>query len=209
MFGLHHAKDAARRAGFLVIVEGYFDVIVPYGSGVQNVTATMGTALTDHHLRQIQHYAKKVVLMFDADPAGINAVLRTLDMFLASEIEARAVVLPQGEDPDSFVRKEGIEQFQAVLEQAPLLLDFVRERMIERYDISQLDQRIACANQLLSVIVKIPNSLERDAQINKTADLVRITDAALKRQLEKISQTGKGSLFDRRLKKWHTSLRSL
>jgi len=201
LFGLHHARDAVRRAGVLVLVEGYFDVIVPYGAGVQNIAATMGTALTEHHLRQIQRYAKKVVLVFDSDPAGINAVLRTLDMFLASDIDARAVVLPQGEDPDSFVRKEGAARFQVEIDQAPLLLDFVRERLIERYDISQLDQRIACANQLLSVIVKIPNSLERDAQINKTADLVRITDAALKRQLENISHTGKGQLVRSSVKK--------
>ncbi|PIE33731.1 DNA primase [candidate division KSB3 bacterium] len=194
LFGLHQAKDAIRQTGFLAIAEGYFDVIVPYGAGIQNIAATMGTSLTESHLRQIQRYTKKVVLVFDSDSAGIKAAMRTLDLFLSSDLEARAAILPQGEDPDTFVRREGGESFRTALERSPLLLDFVRERILERYDISQLDQRIACANELLSIIVKIPNSIERDAQINKTADLVRITDAALKCQLEDISRSGKGRL---------------
>ena len=191
LFGLHQAKDEVRRSGYILIVEGYFDMIVPYGHGVQNAAATMGTALTDQHLRLLQRYAKKVVLVFDSDPAGIKAVMRTLDLFLASGFEARAVVLPQGEDPDSFVRKEGADSLRKAVENAPLLLDFIRDRIIERYDISRTDQQVACANQILPTIVKIQNIVERNAQISKTADLLHVTDASLLQQFSKVVQSGR------------------
>ena len=191
LFGLHQAKDEIRRSGSVLIVEGYFDMIVPYGHGVQNVTATMGTALTDQHLRLLQRHTKKVVLVFDSDPAGIKAVMRTLDLFLASGFEARAVVLPQSEDPDSFVRKEGADKLREAVEFAPLLLDFIRDRIIERYDISRIEQQIACANQILPTIVKIQNIVERNAQISKTADLLHVTDASLLQQFRKVVQEGK------------------
>ncbi len=190
LFGLHQAKEAIRRTGTAIIVEGYFDMIVPYSCGVRNVAATMGTALTEQHLRLLQRYAKKVVLVFDADAAGVKATLRTLDLFLQSGFEARAGVLPQGEDPDSFVRKNGAEAFQHVIDKAPLLLDFIRDRILEQYDLSSIEQQIACASQLLPTIVKIRDIVERDLQLNKTADLLKVSDKALLEEFKKISATG-------------------
>jgi DNA primase len=193
LFGLHQAKDAIRRTGRILIVEGYFDMIVPYSFGVENIAATMGTALTEHHLRLIQRYTNKVTLMFDPDPAGIKAVQRTLDLFLESGFEANAAILPKGEDPDTAVRRMGVEQFQRYLDQAPLLLDFIRERIIERYDISRSDQRVKCANEILQMIAKIHNIPERNDQLSKTADLLKITEAdkALQEEFKKLTQTGK------------------
>ncbi|MCP4403880.1 MAG: DNA primase [bacterium] len=191
LFGLHQAKDEVRRSGYILIVEGYFDMIIPYGYGLQHVAATMGTALTEQHLHLLQRYTKKVVLVFDSDPAGIKAVMRTLDIFLSSGFEARAVVLPQGEDPDSFVRKEGADSLRKAVDNAPLLLDFIRDRFIERYDISRTDQQIECANHILPTIVKIQNIVERNAQISKTADLLHVTDASLLQQFSKVIQHGR------------------
>ncbi|MBD3305811.1 DNA primase, partial [candidate division KSB3 bacterium] len=141
LYGLHQAKDAIRRAGSILIVEGYFDMIIPFSSGIEHIVATMGTALTEHHLRHIQRYTKKVVLIFDADPAGINAVQRTLDLFFRFGFDVRAAVLPEGDDPDSAVRKKGAEAFCTSIEQAPSLLDFIRERIIERYDLTRVEQQ--------------------------------------------------------------------
>lgn len=193
LFGLHHAKDAIRRQGYVVIVEGYFDMIVPYSLGVENIVATMGTALTEAHLRLLQRYTKKVILMFDPDPAGIRAVQRTLDLFLESGFDVRAAILPHGDDPDTAIRKMGAEPFRQYMLQAPSLLDFIRARIIEHYDLTQIDQRIACANQILTTIVKIHNIPERNAQISRTAEIMQINDAdkALLEEFKKIAQTGK------------------
>lgn len=196
LFGLHHAKPAICRQGEVLIVEGYFDMIVPYSLGVQNIAATMGTALTDQHLRLLQRYTKKVVLMFDADPAGIKAVQRTLDLFLESGFEVRAAILPQNEDPDTAIRRMGLEQFSHYIARAPLLLDFIRERIMEQYDLARNDQRIACANQILSTIVKIQNVPVRNDQISKTASLLQVTEAehALFEQFKKVARTGRAHI---------------
>jgi len=176
LFGLHHAKDVVRRNGHILLVEGYFDMIVPYSFGLENIAATMGTALTEHHLRLLQRYAKKVTLVFDPDPAGIRAVRRTLDLFLESGFEVRAAILPGGEDPDTAVRRMGVEQFQQHINQAPSLLDFIRDRIVEQYDLSKIDQQIACAKQILPTIAKIKDITERSIQINKTAELLKAAD---------------------------------
>ena len=190
LFGFHHVKDAVRRLGTIVLVEGYFDMIVPFAHGVPNIAATMGTALTDQHLRALQRYAQKVTLIFDPDPAGVNAMMKALDLFLTYGFEVRAGILPTGDDPDTFVRKAGATEFQRIVEHAPLLLDFIRDRIIERYDTSRLDQQIACSNQLLPTILKIQNIIERTAQITKTADLLHITDDSLLQQFRKVAHTG-------------------
>ena len=190
LFGFHHVKDAVRRLGTIVLVEGYFDMIVPFAHGVPNIAATMGTALTDQHLRALQRYAQKVTLIFDPDPAGVNAMMKALDLFLTYGFEVRAGILPTGDDPDTFVRKAGVAEFQRIVEHAPLLLDFIRDRIIERYDTSRLDQQIACANQLLPTILKIQNIIERTAQITKTSDLLHITDDSLLQQFRKVAHTG-------------------
>lgn len=196
LYGLHHAKQAIRQQGEVLIVEGYFDMLIPYSRGVQNIAATMGTALTEQHLRLLQRYTKKVILMFDADPAGVKAVHRTLDLFLESGFEVRAVILPQNEDPDTAIRRMGTERFRQYITGAPLLVDFIRERIMEQYDLSQNDQRVACANQILSTIVKIQNVPERNAQISKTASLLQITEAerALFEEFKKVARTGKAHI---------------
>ncbi len=191
LFGLHHAKDAIRQEGAILIVEGYFDMMTPYSYGVRNIAATMGTALTEQHLNSLRRYTNTVILLFDPDPAGIKAVLRTLDLFLASGMEAKAVILPRGEDPDTAIQKLGVEQFRAYIRDAPLLLDFMRERIVEQYDLNRLAHQIACANQILPTLAKIQNIIERNAQIAKTADVLRITDQALLQQFTKLAQTGK------------------
>ncbi len=191
LFGMYHAKDAVRREESILIVEGYFDMIIPYCCGVKNIAATMGTALTEYHLRQLQRYTNKVILVFDADPAGMKAALRTLDLFLPSRFEVRSVVLPQGEDPDSTIRKEGVEKFHTYINNAPELLDFSRDWIIKHYDLSQVEHQIACANRLLPMLVKIPNTIARDRQINRTAELLQISDKALLQELKKITASGK------------------
>ncbi|GAK59802.1 DNA primase [Candidatus Vecturithrix granuli] len=190
LFGFHQAKDAIRRTETIVIVEGYFDMIVPYSHGVQNIVATMGTALTEQHMRLLQH-VKNVIWMFDADTAGIRAAFRTLDLMLQYGREPRSVILPPGEDPDSLVRKVGVEEFQRVIEEAPLLLDFIRAHIIKKYDINKVEHQIACAKEILPIILKIQSEAVRNIQIRRTADWLRVTDKSLMEEFKKIAETGK------------------
>jgi len=96
-----------REQGTAIIVEGYFDHLALYQAGVRNVVATCGTALTEGHAKLLQRYAGKLFTLFDGDSAGKKATFRAMDLLLAERIPASVIELPAGEDPDSFVRKEG------------------------------------------------------------------------------------------------------
>jgi DNA primase len=124
---------------------------------------------------------------------------------LKSGFEVRAAILPKGEDPDTAVRKMGSEQFQHHISQAPSLLDFIRDRIVEQYDLSQIDQQIACVKQILPTIAKIKDITERSIQINKTAELLKATDflkvtdksyleGSILEEFRKIMMTGKSRI---------------
>lgn len=197
LFGFSFAKDAARRNNHIILVEGYFDMIVPYSYGIANIAATMGTALTAAHLHLIQRCAKHITLIFDPDPAGIKAVQRTLDLFLESGFEVgniKAVLLPHGDDPDTAVRKMGTAAFQEyIVSKAFMLFDFIFERIKEKYDLSQPDQRIKCANEIFPTIAKISNILERNRQLSNIADIFKMpeADSAVFEEFKKFMGTGK------------------
>lgn len=107
LYGLSQAKEAIRRSGYAILVEGYFDLIVLWNAGITNVVATLGTALTRDHLSLIRRYAERVAVLFDGDEAGRKALARSVELFVAAHMDARAVVLPEGLDPDDFVRRHG------------------------------------------------------------------------------------------------------
>ena len=107
MYGLYEARDALRKEGKAILVEGYFDLISLWNSGIRNVVATLGTALTRDHLDLLRRYCVDVVALFDPDEAGKKALDRSLELFLSTEMRARALILPDGYDPDDYVRKFG------------------------------------------------------------------------------------------------------
>jgi DNA primase len=118
LYGLHPAKDAMRNEEQAVIVEGYFDVIMPHQVGVQNVVATLGTALTEEHVRALKRYADEVVLVFDSDLAGQRAADKGLELFLAGDVKINIAVVPSGKDPYDFCRADGAEPFRRLLAEA-------------------------------------------------------------------------------------------
>jgi DNA primase len=124
LYGLNLAKEAIRENDFVAVVEGYLDFIMPYQEGFKNIVASLGTALTLEQARLLKRYTHNVVMVYDADDAGQIATLRTLDIFIEEDMEVRVVCLPQGFDPDSFVRKYGIESFKDKIKQAENLFDY-------------------------------------------------------------------------------------
>jgi len=121
LYGLHLAKQHCRRENSVFIVEGYFDFLSLYQNGVKNTVASLGTALTSEHVRLLKGYAAKMILVFDSDNAGINAAKRSITTFVKHGIDVRILVLPKGEDPDSFIRKYGQEEFKKLqTNQCPL-----------------------------------------------------------------------------------------
>ena len=133
-YGLHASFKAIRQKGLAVIVEGYMDLLALRRHGLEEVVATLGTALTDQHIRKIKGYAKEAVVVFDPDEAGRNAALRSLPLFLNEGLSARAVVLPDGHDPDSFVNTNGLPEFLKLLDSAPSMFDFFLDQKLSLYE---------------------------------------------------------------------------
>ena len=179
LYGLERARDAAARMATLIIVEGYFDHIALHQAGIQHVAATLGTALTPDHIEMIRRFVTNVVLLFDPDPAGVRAALRTLDLFSGSGIGVRVVSLPEGDDPDTFVRKHGAEFFLQLQERAPSLLDFAVEQSLQRAGSGTVEDRIRSVDEILRILQKTEHRIEKEECLRRVAERLGISQKRL------------------------------
>lgn len=143
LYGAYTARTAARRGGRVVLVEGNVDVVMLWQAGLEGTVAPMGTAITDTQVRLVRRLAERVVCVMDGDAAGQKAAFASLEPFLAEGVQPRAVVLPDGDDPDSFVRREGAAAFEAELDAAPPLLDLFIEKVADAHPVDPQGQAAA------------------------------------------------------------------
>ncbi|WP_035273815.1 DNA primase [Desulfogranum japonicum] len=136
LFGLYQHREAIRQKRTAIVVEGNFDLLMLAVHGVDNVVAPLGTSLTPHHVRQMRSYCDQAVLLFDADTAGLKAAMRSVPYFLAESLECRIALLPEGHDPDSFVREAGPAGIQQRVEQARPLAEFVFDTLVKEYGLT-------------------------------------------------------------------------
>jgi len=189
LYALNLAKEAARQLGYLIIVEGYLDTITPHQYGINNVVATLGTALTESHIQLIKRYTKKVVLIFDPDTAGVKAVLRGLELFLKTDIKVNVVALPEKLDPDNFVKKYGKDAFLKELKQSVKILDFFINYTISNTTINSIDDKISIVNETLPKISMVKNRIERDYFIKKLSEKLSIDEKLLRQELVKDAES--------------------
>jgi DNA primase len=179
LYGLERAREAAGRINQLVVVEGYFDAIALHQAGMTNVVATLGTALTPDHVNIIRRFATKVVLLFDPDSAGVRAALRTLDLFVGSGIGVTVVSLPDGQDPDMFVRGHGAEAFARLQERAPSLLDFAVEHSLQNAATGAIDDRVRSVDEILRILQKTGHRIEKEDCLRRVAERLGISQQRL------------------------------
>jgi DNA primase len=179
LFALDVAREAIARTKTVIVVEGYFDAIALHQAGLTHTVATLGTALTPEHVHVLRRFASKVVLLFDPDPAGVRAALRGLDLFVNSGLGVKVVTLPSGEDPDTYVRKEGIEAFARLEQQAPSLLDFALEESLKTAESSTIEGRIQSVDEVLRILQKSEHPIEREERIRVVAERFGINQQRL------------------------------
>ncbi len=179
LFGIDLAKQAMREQNSAIIVEGYFDHLTLYQAGVRNALATCGTALTSGHLKLLQRYAGKIYTLFDSDAAGRKATFRAMELFLEGGIPASVVELPKGEDPDSFLRKEGSEAFNARLTDARPIFDFFVRDLIESHDMGSVEGKVKVIEELAPRMKKIGNPVEKDLYLREIARLLGESERTL------------------------------
>lgn len=186
LYGLNFAYEAIREADFAVIVEGYLDCIMPYQAGIKNIVASLGTALSAEQIRLIKRYTHNVVIIYDADDAGQMATLRTLDLFIEEGMSVKVVSLPQGFDPDLFVRKNGIEKFKEKIQEAKNIFDYKLSMLKSRYNFKEIEAKAKIASEMLPTINKFKNAVLRSEYIKQLAEELNLEEEALLQELKKV-----------------------
>src|SRR5687767_3275483 len=179
LFALDVAREAVSRTKTVIVVEGYFDAIALHQAGLTHTVATLGTALTPDHVQMLRRFASKVVLLFDPDAAGVRAALRGLDLFVNSGLGVKVVTLPAGEDPDTYVRKEGIDAFTRLEQQAPSLLDFALEQSVKTAESTTMEGRVQSVDEILRILQKSEHPIEREERIRLVAERFGINQQRL------------------------------
>ena len=185
LYCLDKAKEQGRKQGYFIIVEGYLDALACHQYGVKNAIATLGTALTDGHLRLMRRFAQKLVLIFDPDPAGVKAAMRGLDLFVSSNMKVNVVSLPDGDDPDTFLQKHGADAFAARLRESVKFMDFVLSQVVKGGEPVSIDQKVEKAGEMLGFIAKLPSGIERDYYLKRTAEALDLDEGVLRQEMPK------------------------
>ncbi|MFP4138471.1 MAG: DNA primase [Halomonas sp.] len=170
LYGLYEARQADHRLERVVIVEGYMDVVALAQFGIRNAVATLGTATTEEHLSRLFRLVGEVVFCFDGDRAGRQAAQRALETVLPLMIDgrqARFLFLPEGEDPDTLVRREGAEAFQDRITCASPLSEFLFDQATAGRDLARLEERERYASQVLKAIGRLPEGVLRSLMLSE------------------------------------------
>lgn len=179
LYGLNLSGAEARKEDAIVLVEGYMDVVSLYQSGVRNVSASLGTALTENQARLIRRYTKNVILSYDADQAGQNAAMRGLDILYREDCRAKVLKVTEGKDPDEFVKKNGRRAFQELIENALPYGDFKLGFVKAKYDLSDEQQRVDFIRDAVDVLRGM-KPVEADIYIKKLAEETGVSEGAIR-----------------------------
>ncbi|HET7853300.1 MAG TPA: DNA primase [Candidatus Methylomirabilis sp.] len=186
LYGLHLASRAIRETRMALVVEGYFDAISLHSAGFPQTVASLGTALTAEQVALLHRYADKVTLIFDPDPAGIQAAWRGLELLVAEELGVGVVILPHGKDPDTFARESGKDALLTRIAAAQDVVDFLLSRAEERTGLERVDDQAAAARQVLRLIAFMPEGVRRAKYIQKLAERLGVSEGSVLAELRRL-----------------------
>ncbi len=197
LFGLYQARQAMRQSGEVLVVEGYFDQLALYRAGFPQVVATCGTALTTEHARLLKRYVQRVILLFDQDAAGKRATFKAMSVLQEEGVPAAVIELPAGEDPDSFLREQGVDAFRQRLEKARSVMDlFIADTLAAAGE--GIEQKARAAELIVEQISGLSSELEQDLYLK---ELARRSDIDLDRLRQLNTEIVKAGQLQRRSKR--------
>ncbi len=194
LFGLNLTRDAIRRDGFVILVEGFLDLIVPYQFGIRNVAASLGTALTPDQVKLLGRFARKVVVNYDGDKAGVQAAKKAIEILLAEDLEVKILVLPDGADPDDFLRKFGATEYHRRRGEAQPHIQFVIDQAVGDRKLSNPADKEAAIDEVLPYVRVVRSRLQKREYFDIAMDSLRISDASLRRELWYSIRSGSGGV---------------
>lgn len=192
LFGLNLTRDEIRRNGFAILVEGFLDLIVPYQFGIRNVAASLGTALTPEQAKLVSRFARKVVVNYDGDNAGVQAAKKAIEILLAEDLEVKILVLPDNSDPDEFIRKSGVQEYQRQRGEAQPHIQFVIDQAVRNRKLNNPADKEAAIDEVLPYIRAVRSRIQKREYFDIAMDSLRIGDAGMRRELWHSIRLGAG-----------------
>ena len=188
LYGIYHAKQSIAKEDNCYLVEGYTDVISFYQTGIKNVVASSGTALTSDQIRLVSRLTQNITVLFDGDAAGIRASIRGIDLILEQGMNVKVVTFPEGEDPDSFAKKNSLEDLQAYLTEHSQ--DFIQFKVSLLMEEAQNDP-VKKANLIRDIVMsisKIPNNIQREIYVQECSRIMHISEKVLFSELAQLAK---------------------
>jgi DNA primase len=199
LYGLNLTKSLIRKSGFAVLVEGYFDFAQVFQTQAAPVVATCGTALTTQQAQLLRRFTSRVLLSFDPDTAGESAATRSCELLVSESFEVNVVTLEKGEDPDTFIRRNGAERYRDRLRRSRPYLEFLLDRAADGLDFGQDDSRRQFLHRMLTVAARIPDPAARDQFGDRIAHQARITEEVVRTEIRKAAVNRRTTLTVREL----------
>ncbi len=188
LYGIHQAKQTIAKEDNCYLVEGYTDVISFYQTGIKNVVASSGTALTSDQIRLVSRLTQNITVLFDGDAAGIRASIRGIDLILEQGMNVKVVAFPDGEDPDSFAKNNSLEELQQYLKEHSQ--DFIQFKVSLLMDEAQNDpvKKASLIRDIVLSISKIPNNIQREIYVQECSRIMDISEKVLFSELAQLSK---------------------
>jgi DNA primase len=186
LFGLNLSKNPIKDKGYALLVEGYMDLIMLYQNGIENVIASSGTSLTNLQVKILSRYTDEIVIVYDADKAGQSAAHRGIELVMENDMKASVVVLPQGEDPDSYVKEYGADKFILLLEKRKSFINYLGDKFSQENRLSTPDGKTEFVREIIQLIAKLKDEIKRDFYIKDIAQRFSIYESVIRQELDKI-----------------------
>ena len=184
LFALNFARSACEE--YLILCEGYMDVIAVNIAGFPNAVATLGTALTSEQARIMAKYTKKVVIAYDSDDAGQAAAKRAIPLLTEAGLEVSVLKMHDAKDPDEYIKKFGAAKFRELIEESRGKFDFLCDGVLKKHDINIPDEKVKAAHEICELIAVIHSSVERSVYISKSAERLALDEKSLRSDVERI-----------------------
>ncbi|MBO8128648.1 MAG: DNA primase [Peptococcaceae bacterium] len=191
LYGMHLARQAVRSAGYAVIMEGYLDVITAHQYGIENAVASLGTSLTQEQGKLILRYTQDVYIAYDADAAGVKATMRGLDILQELGCRLKVVCVPEGCDPDDFLREQGREAWDRLISQAVPLLDYKLSQALARSNSGSATAKLSVLQEVLPTLHRLSSEVEREEGVRKVAGALSLNWETVYSELRKFRVSNK------------------
>lgn len=198
LYGLNFAKGPIKQKGFAILVEGYMDLISLYQNGIENVVASSGTSLTQLHTKILHRYTREVVVVYDADLAGQNASRRAIEILIENDISVSILELPFGDDPDTYIKKNGLSGFEHLLANRLSVIDYIADRYESDGKMNSPEGKTEFVREIIGLIAKMRDAIKRDFYVKGIAEKFSIYESIIRKELDAVLKMKSRTQFNDR-----------